>query len=125
MAKGATTPMRVTADLAAKAASIAPTENRTVTEQVNYWARIGMQLERAASVDSRRVLAAAAGDAQFSTLSPEERAAAHATIDAQIAERVAGARFGSATRANGQRTVSLDDDGRLIEVTADGTRRLL
>jgi ParD-like antitoxin of type II bacterial toxin-antitoxin system len=39
MAKTASTPTRVSADLAA---SVAPAEFRTVTEQVNYWARIGM-----------------------------------------------------------------------------------
>ncbi len=125
MAKGATTPMRVTSDLASQAASVAPSENRTVTEQVNYWARIGMQLERAASVDSRRVLAAVAGESQFASLSPEERAAAHATVDAQMAERVAGARFGTEARKDGVKTVSIDEHGTLIEISPDGSRRPL
>ena len=125
MAKGASTPTRVTADVAATAASVAPTENRTVTEQINYWVRLGMHVERSTSVAGRRALAVVAGDAQFSTLTPPERTVAHATIDARIAERVAEQRFGSTTRKAGQVTVSIDDEGTLIEIAPDGSRRPL
>lgn len=125
MAKGASTPTRVAADVAATAASVAPTENRTVTEQINYWARLGMQVERSTSVASRRVLAVVTGDAQFSTLTPEERTVAHATIDALMAERAAEQRFGPAARKAGQVTVSIDDDDNLIEIAPDGSRRPL
>jgi hypothetical protein len=107
------------------AADIAAAERRTMAEQINYWTRIGMQVERSGSVAVRRVLAVAAGEAQFSSLDPDERTAAHALIDARIAERAAGERFGRAARAAGQTTVSLDDDGNLIEITPDGRRRRL
>ena len=125
MAKGASTPTRVAADVAATAASVAPTENRTVTEQINYWVRLGMQVERSTSVASRRVLAVVAGDAQFSTLTPHEQTVAHATIDSRLAARVAEQRFGPAARKAGQVTVSIDDDGTLIEIAPDGSRRPL
>lgn len=125
MAKRTSTPTRVTADIAAAAASVAPTENRTMAEQINYWTRIGMMVERSGSVASRRVLAVAAGEAQFSSLTPDERTAAHALVDGRIAERVAGERFGRAARAAGQSTVSLDDEGNLIEISPDGRRRRL
>ncbi len=125
MAQGASTPTRVTADVAATAASVAPAENRTVTEQINYWVRLGMQVERSTSVAGRRVLAAVAGDAQFSTLDPDERTVAHAMVDARIAERIAKERFGSAARKAGRVTVSIDDDGTLIEIAPDGRRRPL
>jgi hypothetical protein len=125
MAKGTTTPTRVTADVAATAASVAPGENRTVTEQINYWARLGMQIERSTSVAGRRVLAAVTGEAQFTALTPEERTVAHATVDARIAERVAKERFGPAARKAGQVTVSIDDDGTLVEIAPDGSRRPL
>lgn len=125
MAKGASTPTRVAADVAATAASVAPTESRTVTEQINYWARIGMQVERSGSLANRRMLAAAAGEAQFATLTPEERTAAHALIDARIAERAAKHRFGPDARTAGHTTVSIDDDGNLIEIAPGGSRRRL
>lgn len=125
MAKRTSTPTRVTADIAAAAAAVAPAENRTIAEQINYWTRIGMQIERSGSVASRRVLAVAAGEAQFSSLDPDERATAHALVDARIAERAAAERFGRAARAAGQTTVSLDHDGNLVEITPDGRRRRL
>jgi hypothetical protein len=125
MAKGTSTPTRVAADIAATAASVAPSESRTVTEQINYWARIGMQVDRSGSVATRRVLAVAAGDAQFSTLTPQERTAAHAVIDARISERAANQRFGPDARIAGHATVSIDDDGNLIEISPDGHRRRL
>jgi hypothetical protein len=125
MGKRSSTPTRVTADIAATAASVAPTENRTMTEQINYWVRIGMQVERSTSVAHRRVLAVVAGDAQFSTLTQEERTVAHATIDARIAERAAEERFGPAARKAGKVTVSIDHDGNLIEIAPDGSRRTL
>ena len=124
MAK-ASSPTRVAADVAAAAASIASAESRSVTEQINYWARLGMQVERSASVLNRRVLAVVSGEAQFSSLDPDERTVAHATIDARIAERVAEQRFGPAARKAGQVTVSIDDDGNLVEIAPDDGRRLL
>lgn len=125
MAKSASTPTRVNADIAAAAAAVASAENRSTTEQVNYWARLGMQLERTTSVASRRVLAVVSGNAQFSTLTPEERTLAHASIDARIAERAAEQRFGPAARKAGQVTVSIDEDGTLVEIAPDGSRRPL
>ena len=125
MAKGATIPTRVTADVAAVATSVARAENRTTTEQINYWVRIGMQVERSASTEKRQILAVATGDAQFATLSPQEKVIAHAVIDARIAQRAVGVRLGATVRRSGQTTVSIDDDGNLVEITPDGTRRLL
>lgn len=125
MPKGPSTPTRISADIATVAAAIASAEHRTVAEQINYWLRIGLQVERATSLDQRRVLAVVAGDAQFSTLDPTERAAAHAAIDARMAERISNERFGPAARRTGQVTVAIDDDGNLIESAPDGTRRRL
>lgn len=125
MTKGHSTPTRMKADIAATAASVAPTQHRTTTEQMNFWARIGMQVERSMSVAQGRVLAAVSGDAQFSALTPEERTVAHATIDARIAERAAEQRFGPDARKAGHVTVSIDDDGNLIEIAPDGSRRHL
>lgn len=123
--KPPSTPTRVAEDVTAHAAAVASGENRSVAEQISYWARIGMSLERAGSLGHRRVLAAAAGEAPFAELDTDERAVAHALVDARISESAASQSFGHAPRAQGQTTVSLDDDGNLVEVAADGTRRPL
>ncbi|MGH1501938.1 MAG: hypothetical protein ACRBI6_00145 [Acidimicrobiales bacterium] len=65
------------------------------------------------------------GEEQFSALSGHERIAAHASVDAAVATRIAGEQFGPAARRAGQVTVSLDDEGNLIETSPDGARRQL
>lgn len=123
--KTRSTPTRVAEDVARTASDVAAAENRSASEQISYWARIGMNVDRAGSVATRRVLDAAAGRIQFASLDDEERAAAHALIDARVSELAARERFGPASRGSGHATVSLDDDGRLVEIAADGTRRPL
>jgi hypothetical protein len=122
MGKRTTTPTRIVDDVATVAAAVAHEEDRTMAEQINHWARLGMQVERSASLANRRVRAAAAGTGQFSVLSADERVAAHALVDAGIAERAAKQRFGRDLRASGQTTVSVDDDGKVVEIAPDGTR---
>jgi len=53
------------------------------------------------------------------------RVAAHSFVDAQILERVAKERFGAAARSAGQSTVSLSEDGHLVEISPGGARRRL
>jgi len=84
-----------------------------------------MHVERSASVGNRQQLAVVSGTAQFSLLTPEERAVAHPTIDARMAEGVARLRFGSIAPADGHPTVALDDEGMLVEYASDGTARCL
>jgi hypothetical protein len=125
VAKRASTPTRVAGDVAATATAVAAAENRSVAEQISHWARIGMLVDRSGSVANRRILDVVAGEAQFSSLSGDERVTAHALVDARIAELAASQSFGPAARAEGQATVSVDDDGELIEIAPDGTRRPL
>jgi hypothetical protein len=84
-----------------------------------------MEVDRSGSVTTRRVREVAAGRAQFSELTDPERAAAHAQVNAAISSRVADADFGAAARARGVPSVSLDEDGNVIETAPDGTVRKL
>ena len=125
MAKVQSTPTRVAGDIAATANAVASAENRSVAEQISHWARIGMLVERSGSIANRRLMDVVSGQAQFSSLSGDERATAHALVDGRIAELAASQSFGPSARADGQTTVSVDDDGNLIEISPDGTRRFL
>lgn len=64
-----------------------------------------------------------AGEAQFSTLTVDERAVVHAMIDARMAELVAEQRLGPVARKAGKSTVSIGDDGQLVEIAQEGSRR--
>jgi len=123
--KSASSPTRMAADVVARAGAVAPVEHRTVSEQINYWARVGMQVERSVTVTTRQVLAAVNATGQFSALGADERRTAHALVDAAMAGNAATKMFGPAARAGGQRTVSLDDDGNLIEISPGGASRRL
>ena len=125
MAKTASTPTRVAGDIAETARLVAAQENRSVAEQISHWARIGMLIDRSGSIATRRLLAVASGQSQFAELDDDERDTANALVDARIAELAASQSFGPASRADGQTTVSIDDDGNLIEIAPDGTRRHL
>lgn len=87
-----TEPIPMGAELLRQAASVAPPD-RTPAEQLNYWAQLGMHIDRQLG-DLPRVLDVAAGRAQFADLDRTERMLAHAVIDARIAEGIAQFRFG-------------------------------
>lgn len=94
------TPTRVAADVAATAKAVGQVEHRSLAEQVSHWARIGMQIERSGSVANRRVLDVAAGRGQFASLTDDERATAHALIDARISELADSQSFGDPSPAD-------------------------
>lgn len=125
MATRESSPKRMRADIVHAAKRVARAEHRTETEQINYWASLGMHLERSLSAPGRRVLAVVTGEAQFSTLDPDERRHAHAAIDAAISERIERSAFGDLALADGHPIVCLDDDGLLVEVAPDGSSRHL
>lgn len=71
------------------AAAAAAVEGCSVGEQINYWVRLGMLIERSGVAISERALAAADGRALFDELEPADSAAAHALVDARIAAAAA------------------------------------
>lgn len=123
--EGLTVPIAIDADLVSAASLVAPLEHRSIAHQLSHWARLGAELERSESPELRRVRRVAAGGAQCSELDDDERGAADALIDGRIADRAARVRFGEVVRSAGQTTVSVDDDGNLVEIAPDGTRHRL
>jgi hypothetical protein len=119
------TQTRIDGDIVDTATAVADLDHRSTAGQVNYWARLGMEVDRSGSVTTRRAREVAAGRAQFTELTDPERAAAHAHVNAAISGRVADADFGAAARARGVPSVSLDEDGNVIETAPDGTVRKL
>lgn len=113
--------VRIDGEIVDAAATTAAENHRSMAEQVNYWAAVGRRVTSATGVDQRRLDAVVAGDGQFAALTDEERVVAHARVDAAVEQRVAATSLGAAERAAGVTTVTLDDDGQLVEVAPDGT----
>ncbi|MBS1847381.1 MAG: hypothetical protein JST73_03800 [Actinobacteria bacterium] len=118
----ATIPTRISEDVSTAAAAVARDEHRSTSEQINYWVRVGMQVERSTTATSRMTLAVVTGRAPFSTLPPQQRAIAHSLIDADLSRRVAAAQFGQDAHDDGKTAVYLDDDGRVVQM-APGSER--
>ncbi len=117
--------VRIDADIVAAAASTAAHAHRSTAEQINYWAAVGRRVTAATGVDQRRLDLVVSGEAQLSTLTAEERVIAHARIDADIEQRAAATSLAAQARLDGVTTVTMDDDGQLVQTTPDGrTSRL-
>lgn len=74
-------------------------------------------------VRHERVELARTGSLPFSDLNPAERDVVNAELDAAIRARVETTEVSALLREEGQTTLSLDDDGRIVEHHPDGSAR--
>lgn len=83
-------PVRLSAQLAASARTAARTQERSLTEQVEHWARLGQQVERVVMASTVARLKARSHDARLDerlelAATPEGRARALELIQARAA----------------------------------------
>jgi hypothetical protein len=115
------TRVEVATDLYEAAAHAATAHGRTPQEQLEHWARVGRAITSAASTeDIDEVLRADDTPRPPAPVDPA-REVDNAEIDVAIAAAVAAADIGAALAAEGQTTVALDAEGRLVEYQPDGT----
>lgn len=120
-----TRPVRVDSEIVAAAEQTARQQHRSTAEQVNRWARLGKHLDLSMSVDQRRIERFFVGDVQFKDLTDEERAVAHAGLDADLEERAGEVSFGHEALREGITVVAVDDQGQIVETAPDGSSRVL
>ncbi len=113
--------VRIDGDIVDAAAATAARSHRSTAEQINYWADLGRRVASATGVDQRRLDMVVSGEAQFSTLTADERVIAHARVDADIQQRAAAVSFGELARLDGVTTVTMNEDGDLVQTTPNGT----
>lgn len=118
-------PTRFAADLVESAAAEGARESRSAKQQLDHWARVGRALSMHHTASRRRIEAVLAGTLSMAALSDEERAAAHAELDASIQQHAVTTSYGDLLAAEGITTVALDDDGTLVEYRADGSSTFL
>jgi hypothetical protein len=114
-------PTRVAADLMAAPASEGAHESRSAEQQLDYWARVGRAICTPEAPTRRRVEAALAGTVALGELSGEEAVTFNAQVRARIEQSLHATGLGAALNASGIATVSLDENGRMIEHHPDGT----
>ena len=111
---------RVASDLFDSAAVEGARQSRSAKQQLDYWARVGREVTFHQSAARHRIEKVLAGDAPMSGLTDDERLVLNAEIDADIDLRMTTTDFGALLDARGVSTVSLDDEGRLVQHLPDG-----
>lgn len=113
-------PTRVAVDLLDAAAVEGARQSRSAKQQLDHWARVGRAVSMPGTVARRRIEATIAGTLPLADLTATERAVANAELDATIQAQARTASYGDLLAGEGVTTVSLDDDGNLVERAPGG-----
>ncbi|ORM36675.1 hypothetical protein [Williamsia sp. 1135] len=100
-------------------------QNRTGRQQLEYWARIGQAMTAHETSALSRVQQALTGTVPTADLTDAEGRLFNAEVDVKIAEGLDRTDYRAELAASGITTVVLDDQGRLVEQSPDGTIRVL
>lgn len=114
-------PTRVAADLLESAAIEGARQSRSAKQQLDHWTRLGRAVSMGESTARRRIEAAMSGTVSPSDLTVDERTVLNAELDASIQAHARAVSYGHLLAAEGATTVSLDDDGNLVEHHPDGS----
>jgi hypothetical protein len=110
---------RVAADLMDSAAVEGARRNRSAKKQLDHWARVGRPVSSQHTAARRRVEAALTGELELRELSAEEGAVFNAEIAAAVVENLAGSNYGATLAERGVPSVSLDENGQIVEHRPD------
>lgn len=125
MATEETRTTRMAVDLIEAAESEAALESRSTRQQLDHWARLGMRISTRSTVARRRIERALAGELSLAELYDDERTVANAELDVNIAAEAGSVSYAARLADEGVITVTLDDDGSLVERRPDGTTTVL
>lgn len=97
-------------------------QQRSMTQQIEHWARLGRAIERTGALDSQAVRAALAGELPHEDLTPTERASVLGALEVLVHQPEGNAEL-AAELAGGPPTSSVVD-GELVLERDDGTEPL-
>ena len=109
-----TSPTRIDDDLFASAKAVGEVMSRSASQQVSHWARIGRELEAAASVSQRAVAGVLAGEQSYDRLTAEEQAVVRAEWSERIDARIASLDLARSFAVEDRSFVELDDEGLVV-----------
>jgi hypothetical protein len=100
-------------------------EHRSMSKQLEHWARFGMYFDRQTGAARRRIQRAVAGEEPIGELAAEEQVVANALIDASISTVANETAFADRLAARGVSTILMDDQGRMVRRHPDGSTTVL
>jgi hypothetical protein len=110
-----TSPARIEDDLYASAKLAGEALDRSASQQIAHWARIGREIQASASISHREIADVLAGSGSYDDLTPKEQA----VVRAEWAERMAvysqGIDLTKEFSAAGRSWVELDAAGKVVK----------
>lgn len=119
------TAIKITDDIARAARAEAELMNRSMTEQVEHWARIGRALERLPGVSMAKVRTVLDAGRDFDDLNADERAVALGALESLTFNPKGDRGLQREKSESGQPYTVLDSAGRVVEIRPGGRRRVI
>jgi len=113
-------PIRIDDEIHASAKLVAEVQSRSTAQQIAHWARIGREVEAAASVSHVRIAEVLSGRRNYDELDSEEQAVVRAEWSVRAAQRRSELNLAESFAGQGRSWVELDDDGIVVERSSSG-----
>jgi crotonobetainyl-CoA:carnitine CoA-transferase CaiB-like acyl-CoA transferase len=108
-----TIPTRIDRDLFDEAKRVGQTMNRSATQQVDHWARLGKVVEQNAT--GREVQGFLAGTLSYDDVSTAARPALRERLQAELAQRLQSLNLAEEFERRGVAYSDLDSNGNVVE----------
>lgn len=119
------TAIKITEDIADAARAESAVMNRSMTEQLEYWARIGRALERLPGVSMDKIRTVLSAGRDFDDLNGDERAVALGALESLTFNPKGDRSLQREKSAAGMAYTVLNDVGDVVEVQANGRKRVI
>ncbi len=110
------TAVKLSSELVEAARAEAELYSRSMTQQIEHWARVGRAIERSGAVDPERVRAALRAELHFDELGTEERMAVLGELERAVLKPKGDRALARELAAGGETLVGAGADGELFEV---------
>ena len=108
--------VKISSELVASARRESAVWSRSMTQQIEYWARLGRALERSPSVSISRVQAALQAQVEFDDLNADERALVLGRLEAMVFDPQGDAMLQQELREAGHAFTAMDEGGSLVKI---------
>jgi hypothetical protein len=114
--------VKISRELVASARQVSAVWSRSMTQQIEYWARLGRALERSPSVSMSRVQTALQAELEFDELNADERALVLGRLEAMVFDPQGDVTLQRQLREAGHTYTALDEKGTLVKVRPGAKR---
>lgn len=117
----ATMPTRISQDLFESARAVGEARSRSAAQQLDYWARLGRELEASPGITVGEIERILSGQAAYDDLTAGEQAVARVAWQQQIRERAAALDLTDDLAGAGRPWPEAGADGKVVIRRADAT----